>query len=184
MNLLEWFKVISNDFCFFTLQINTTNRYYLLDKNFVIVKQIPHVNFPKEYFIYSNKPNNVSCVPKHKHVERLEIELGIKLKPYLQTVFVDNMTFPLFRAIKLGILPSSNNIQFVEKEGGILTLLRKFDAEIYDENIYWSWVFAVMQQQLRQQRFSYFAYNSIVAGCPFAGFIYPGYSCADTVGSS
>jgi hypothetical protein len=26
--------------------------------------------------------------------------------------------------------------------------------------------------------------NSIVAGCPFAGFIYPGYSCADTVGSS
>jgi len=26
--------------------------------------------------------------------------------------------------------------------------------------------------------------NSIVAGCPFAGFIYPGYSCADTAGTS
>lgn len=26
--------------------------------------------------------------------------------------------------------------------------------------------------------------NSIVAGCPFAGFIYPGYSCEDTAGTS
>lgn len=170
MNLLEWFKVISNDFCFYTLQIST-NRYYLLDKNFLIVKQIPHVNFPKEYFIYANKPNNDSCVPKHKHVKQLEIELGIKLKHYLQSVFIDNMTFSLFRAAKLGILPSNDNIQFVKKEGGILTLLRKFDAEIYDENIYWSWVFAFMQQQQQQQRFSYLTCNSIVAGCIWKGFV-------------
>jgi hypothetical protein len=26
--------------------------------------------------------------------------------------------------------------------------------------------------------------NSIVAGCPFAGFLYPGYSCEDTAGDS
>jgi hypothetical protein len=175
MNLLEWFQVIANDFCFYTLQISTsttTNRYYLLDKNFLLVRQIPDVDFPREYFIYSNKPSNVSCVPKHKHVKRLEIDLGIKLKPYLQTVFVDNMTSPLFRAIKLGILPSSDNIQFVEKEGGISKLLRKFDAETYDENIYWSWVFAFMQkQQQQQQRLSFLTCNSIVAGCIWKGFV-------------
>lgn len=172
MNLLEWFQVIVNDFCFYTLQIST-NRYYLLDKNFLLVKQLPHVDFPKHYFIYSNRPTDVSRIPKHKDVERLEIQLGVKLKHYLQTVFVDNMKFPLFRALTLGILPTNDNVSFVEKEGGILTLLRKFDAEIYDENIYWSWVFAFMkqQQQQRQQRFSYFAYNSIVTGCIWKGFV-------------
>ena len=172
MNLLEWFQVIVNDFCFFTLQIST-NRYYLLDKNFLLVKQIPHVNFPKHYFIYSNSPNDVSRVPKHKHVNRLEIQLGIKLKHYLQTIYVDNMKFPLFRAVKLGILPTNDTVTFLEKEGGFLNFLQKFNAEKYDENIYWSWILKYMQQQQQNQqhRFSFLTYNSIVAGCIWKGFV-------------
>jgi len=157
MNLIEWCRPIENELVFYTLE--NAGKFYLLDTDFALVKQIVSIAFPSPMHLF--RMSTYRNFPVCKNIAILEAKLGLRnLRQYLQTLYVKNPLDAMF----LGLPPPA------ELAIPLYNLVKHIDTLLVDANVCWQWIFAVAQKQKKRETVYPTKPNVFFAGCVWKGF--------------